>query len=61
MPAPPLPADSTPPLATLTVPAMLPVPASVAPDCTCTAPVPVALPLALFAASVPAATVVPPV
>jgi hypothetical protein len=33
----------------------------VAPDCTCTAPVPVALPLALFAASVPAATVVPPV
>ncbi|WP_395353120.1 hypothetical protein [Variovorax sp. UC122_21] len=44
-----------------TAPAMLPVPANVAPPWTCTASVPVALPLALFAASVPPVTVVPPV
>ncbi|MNR22271.1 hypothetical protein D3C85_1392150 [compost metagenome] len=61
VPAPPLPADSTPALEMVTAPAMLPLPASVPPPSTRTAPLPVALPLALFRLSVPAAMVVPPV
>ena len=56
-----LPGASEPPSATVTAPLMVPPPASVAPEPTCTLPVPVALPLVLFTRSVPPFTHVPPV
>ncbi len=57
-----LPGLSVPPLATVSIPLMVPPPPRVAPLCTLTEPVPVAepLPVGLLTSSVPACTVVPP-
>ena len=53
------PGEIVPPLFTVTLPLIVPVPASV-PPLTVTAPVPVPEPLVLFTDNVPAETVVPP-
>ena len=61
VPTPPsVPPVIRPPALTVTGPAIVPLPPSVPPS-TCTAPLPVPLPLLLFTSSVPALTVVRPV